>query len=255
MSKKVRMPSTTRLQSSMAATRDDVRKIIDEALKPIQEHIAELPEKNWINAKFTEAIDKLEEKFEKKLLDYNNKIENLVRRVDELEGLAKVVEKLDEKIDDSEQYSRRLCLRVNGIPVYKGDPKEDCVEKVHEMFNESGVTIDKDAIDRAHRIGRINNHGKQQIIIRFESFRERTLVYKDRKKCKNAKIVLDLTKRRLNLLLWAKETIKDRDDIDFAFADINCNIGIRMKDGEFFFFRNEQELYDKISKQKQNISS
>ena len=60
------MPSTTRSKSSMVATKDDVRKIIEEALKPIQEHIAELPEKNWINATFTEAIDKLEQKFVKK---------------------------------------------------------------------------------------------------------------------------------------------------------------------------------------------
>ena len=175
-------------------------------------------------------------------------MENLAKRVDELEGLVKVIEKLDERIDDSEQYSRRLCLRVDGIAVPNKDQKEDCVEMVHELFNEAGVKIDKDSIDRAHRIGRVNNHGKQQIIVRFKSFRERTLVYKHRKECKSAKISLDLTKRRLNLLFWAKEAIKDRDDIDFAFADINCNIGIRMKGGGFFFFRNEQEFNDKFSK-------
>ncbi len=241
------MPTTTRLQSNMAATKEDVRNIIEDALKPIREQIAELPEKDWIHDTINVAINKLEEKFDEKYQEYDKKIENLERRVDELEGLVKVIERLEERIDDSEQYSRRMCLRINGVPLPKDDKKEDCVEKVHELIKEAGVDLTKDAIDRAHRIGRISEDGKQQIIVRFKSFRDRTMVYRSRKKCKKAAMYLDLTKRRLELLFWAKDEIKNRSAFEFAFADINCNIGVKMKSGNFFFFRSEQEFQEKAT--------
>ena len=73
------MPIFTRLQCNMAATKEDVRNIIEDALKPVQEQIAELPEKDWINDTINEAINKLEEKFDQKCQEYDQKIENLER--------------------------------------------------------------------------------------------------------------------------------------------------------------------------------
>eukprot|EP00112_Aurelia_sp_Birch-Aquarium-sp1_P004088 Seg1464.14 transcript_id=Seg1464.14/GoldUCD/mRNA.D3Y31 product="hypothetical protein" protein_id=Seg1464.14/GoldUCD/D3Y31 len=142
--------------------------------------MAATKEDDWINDTINE-VNKLEEKFDVKCQEYDQKIENLERRVDELEGLVNVIERLEARIDDGEQYSRRMCLRINGVPIPSVDDKEDCVEKVHELIKETGVTVSKDSIDRAHRIGRVNDEGKQQIIVRFKSFRERTLVYRGRK--------------------------------------------------------------------------
>ena len=241
------MPTTTRLQSNMAATKEDVRNVIEDALKPIREQIAELPEKVWIHDTINVAVNKLEEKFAEKYQEYDKKIENLERRVDELEGLVKVIERLEGRIDDSEQYSRRMCLRINGVPLPKDNEKEDCVKIVNELIKEAGVDVTKDSIDRAHRIGRVSGDGKQQIIARFKSFRERTLVYRSRKKCKKAAMYLDLTKRRLELLFWAKDAIKNRPEFEFAFADINCNIGVKTKSGNFFFFRSELEFEEKAT--------
>ncbi len=242
------MPTTTRRQQSNMATKDEVRKIITDALKPIQDKIDELPERNWINDTVNEAVKKLEDKFNEKWETCTTKIKNLERRVDELEGVLTVIERLEARVDDGEQYSRRLCLRINGVPLPNGNDKEDCIEKVQELIEETGVNVSKDSIDRAHRIGRVNNEGKQQIIVRFKSFRERTMVYKARKKCKKAAMFLDLTKRRLGLLFWAKETIKSMPNIEFAFADINCNVGLKLKSGKFVFFNSEQEFYESIEK-------
>ena len=225
-----------------------MKKIIEDALKPMQKQIAELPEKAWILNTINTSINRLEEKFDHKYQEQNKKIDYLERRIDELEGLSKVIERLDARIDDGEQYSRRMCLRFNGVSLSAESGKEDCAERVYDIIKDMGVDLPEDAIDRAHRIGRISEQGKQQIIVRFKSFRERTLVYKNRKKCKKASIFLDLTKKRLALLLWAKETIKNKTGIDFAFADINCNIGIRMKSGNFVFFNNEQEFIAKTAR-------
>jgi len=165
-----------------------------------------------------------------------------------LEGLSKVIERLDARIDDGEQYSRRMCLRFNGVFLPAESGKDHCAERVYDILKGMGVDLPENAIDRAHRIGRISEQGKQQIIVRFKSFRERTLVYKNRKKCKKASIFLDVTKKRLALLSWAKEAIKNKTGMYFALPDINCNIGIRMKGGNFVFFNNEQEFIAKTAR-------
>ena len=54
--------------------------------------------------------------------------------------------------------------------------------------------------------------------------------------------------RGFQLLFWAKEAIKNKPEIEFAFADINCNIRATMKSGKTFSFTNEQELYEKATK-------
>ena len=119
------MPATTQLQGNMAATKEDVRNIIENALKPIQEQISELPVKEWINDTINVAIDTLEEKFKDRFQEYDQKIENLEQRVDELEGLVNVIERLEARIDDGEQYSHRMCLRINGVPIPSDNGKED----------------------------------------------------------------------------------------------------------------------------------
>ena len=44
------------------------------------------------------------------------------------------------------------------------------------------VDVPKKSIDRAHRIGRVRDDGKQEIIVRFKSFQERTLVVQEQEK-------------------------------------------------------------------------
>ena len=44
---------------------------------------------------------------------------------------------------------------------------------------------------------------------------------------------VDLTKRHYLLLRKARELVKSNDDIDFAFADINCSLRFRYKNGSY----------------------
>ena len=46
------------------------------------------------------------------------------------------------------------------------------------------------------------------------------------------------------LLREARELMKNNDDIDFAFADINCSLGFRYKNGSFRYFNSEIELHN-----------
>ena len=94
--------------------------------------------------------------------------------------------------------------------------------------------------------------------MKFKSWRARKQFYDARpKKFKNGKkkpgyklffVSADLTKRRYLLLLKARELIKNNDDIDFAFADINFSLGFRYKNGSFRYFNSENELHNLINK-------
>ena len=53
---------------------------------------------------------------------------------------------------------------------------------------------------------------------------------------------LDLTKRRYLLLAKAKSIIKDNTTAMFAFADINCSLGLKLNDDKFHYFNSEDEL-------------
>ena len=84
--------------------------------------------------------------------------------------------------------------------------------KVKSMFSELGVDIPDAVIDRENRIGRktmdANEKHKQQVIVRFTTWRHRTTVYRTREKIKSIKIRLDLTKPRLDLLSSANNVLK-----------------------------------------------
>ena len=84
--------------------------------------------------------------------------------------------------------------------------------------------------------------------MKFATFKHRTQLYRKRKGLKSAKIRLDLTQRRRDLLNLAREKVKGCEAIDFAFADINCTLCLRMCNGDFKFFSSAEELETIITK-------
>ena len=104
----------------------------------------------------------------------------------------------DKKMDELEQYSRRLCLRLEGIPTNDCKTAEEAMNCAKSKIDEAGVEIPDVVIDRAHKIGksyidRESDNEVNTVIVRFTSFRYRTLFYKARKKLSNSTIRLDLT--------------------------------------------------------------
>ena len=200
------------------------------------------------NKASNERIDILIDEIKKK----DEKIQNLENRVEILESKVSVLQNtvnlLERKADDNEQYSRRLCLRVSGIPVSEGREDADkCLEQVKSVVNQiNNFEINEFHYDRAHRIGqgKANSDGvyERQMIVKFVSFRSRTNLYKNRKALGNHRLYLDLTKRRFDLLMLAKKKIIGNILIDFVFADINCKLCTRLKDGKFKYFSSEVEL-------------
>ena len=58
------------------------------------------------------------------------------------------------KNEELEQYSRRCCLRIEGVPSVENESLDDVLCKVKSLITESGCEIPDVVIDRGHRIGK-----------------------------------------------------------------------------------------------------
>ena len=204
------------------------------------------------------ALKELIENQNKFILEQNERIQNLEDRVSALEGGLEVAKKVNDELRDSlsknetkirkdleskEQYSRRLCIRINGIKLSQDENGNSCLDKCKEVFQELSVNIPENCIDRAHRVGKkkkINGEDQQSMIVRFTTWRHRTEVYRacNNNDNKKYKIYLDLTKERLELLKLARSMIDNNSNVAFVLADVNCRLVAKMKDNSYSYFDN-----------------
>ena len=197
---------TTTRSKNVPLGRIEVKQLIEEALAPLSKQIVNLSSKDFIQ----DAIKDVTEAFTKRITEQETKIIDLEERIEILESKIVVLDRLESRIDDGEQYSRLHCLRIHGMELPPLGSKENCFQKTKKIIEKLNCGVNGDAIDRAYRIGPVtkNDAGKkfQQIIARFKSFKDRTSVYKNRKKVANgARIRFDLTKKRLKTLQAVKD--------------------------------------------------
>ena len=170
-----------------------------------------------------EILAKIDEKFNKIKIDFLTEIKeqiknevaaainNEIKKCEEIESTVamlqqhvreyqKQINKLEDDSEELEQYGRRLCLRIEGVPSVEKETSEEVLEKVKCLVSESGCDIPDVVIDRAHRIGKgytdkKSNLSCKSIIVPFTTFRHGTMLYRNRNKLKKAKVKLDLTKK------------------------------------------------------------
>ena len=121
-------------------------------------------------------------------------VSNLKRENSVLQDKVKVYrQEFDSRCDESEQYSRRLCLRVKNIKKSDNETSEVVLESIRKLFDEANLVIPDTCIDRAHRVSKTND----TVIVRFTTFRHCTMFYRNRKVLTSGVTVhLDLTKSR-----------------------------------------------------------
>jgi peptidoglycan hydrolase CwlO-like protein len=83
-----------------------------------------------------------------------NVLEDMNKRLQEdLNKLNRRLNEVQNKANDNEQYSRRNNLRIYGIAEKQ---IENCYDEVTKFCNEElGVSIERNEIDRAHRVGKL----------------------------------------------------------------------------------------------------
>ena len=148
------------------------------------------------------------------------------------------------------QYSRRLCLRADGVPTVKDESSNDVLEFTTYLFKEAKVAVRDNVLDRAHKIGpsyteRITSKKCKSIIVRFSTRRHRTLFYGARKNLKSGfKVKVDLIKSSFNLLKKVNDHVKEIPAISFCYAHVNCHLRVKFHDAkqENIFFSTFDEL-------------
>lgn len=206
---------------------------LDKATKPLECKIAALEAKAEVHEAHMKNLEEQLGRYESDVSEKFKEYDNIF--------IAQGIH-----LDDMEQYSRRTCLRIFGIPVEtSSSARENCKAKVKEVFREMEVDIKDEDIDRAHRIGKKYKEGgadHQAIIVKFHSWDKRTAVYKGRKKLSNKSIRLDLTQRRAKLLSQSKLHVADNAGVEAVFVDVNCRLGLKTVAGDLKFFNTKLEL-------------
>ena len=59
---------------------------------------------------------------------------------------------LDKKVDELEQYGRRVCLRIEGVEHQVNEKSDEVLKKVMNIIKESETEIPESVLDRAYRI-------------------------------------------------------------------------------------------------------
>ena len=116
----------------------------------------------------------LMKKIEDKFKEQNDRIEELESK---LAIKQNIIDHLEIKCDDNEQYSQRSCLRIQGLD-FSSDEDEGILKKVEKCYS----NINQTEIDRAHYIGKLymdkTKNEVRSIIVKFRSWKSRTAFYK-----------------------------------------------------------------------------
>ena len=114
------------------------------------------------------SMDFINEKFE----DHRKISDNLTKQHSRLESenkeLKQKTEELDSnvnslsiEVDDLEQYSRRDCIEVSGVPLQRDEDAEQSIINIGKVI---GIDVDREDIQACHRI---NSKPNAAIICKF----------------------------------------------------------------------------------------
>ena len=226
---------------------EKLKEILDEKLAPLRFEVCELRQKlaetmqflDLANSRYEEAMAKLSKhEQERKEVLMENKV--LKSAVQTMEGK---VQQMKKACNDLEQYSRRECVEIHGIPLPKStDVKENTNEIVVKIGHLMGVDVKEEDISVSHRLSTSKNYKGNRstpaIIAKFVRRDVKECYYRGRKKLKgrttqdlgldvknNIYINESLTESNKNLF---KDALRVKKDCNFAFAwTMNDNIYLR----------------------------
>ena len=157
--------------------------LTNQRLDNLSKKIADLKE----NLEFTQ--EETEGKFRK----LNEKISTMEKNLFSLKKDIDIIQTtkpswaidIENKLVDLEDRSRRNILRINGIKVGKIETWEECEERVN-CFLEEKLDIDTSEIwiERAHRVGEKKNGQERQIVVQFNSYKNKLDILRNCKKLK-----------------------------------------------------------------------
>lgn len=139
--------------------------------------------------------------------------ENILKDIKEIKSTE---DKINGKLDDIEQYSRRNNIRLAGIAEVAGENTDDLV--INTLKDKLGITITSEDICRSHRVGpkKFGGRNKRQIIVKLVRHNKKSEIMRMKKQLKNQgndgnRVALyeDLSKGRLDAISKLNSNEKD----------------------------------------------
>ena len=148
----------------------------------------------------TKKFDKYEQERKEREEIINNLTENVSRLTQKVDDLSEAVEK-------QEQYSRRNCLLLHGIPEKKQENTDEL--NIKTIYEHLDIDITDRNMDTIHRIGNPRNADEKPspIIIKLVKYNDRKKIFGSKKKLKGKKIPIteSLMVTRMKKLNKARE--------------------------------------------------
>ena len=158
------------------------------------------------------------------------------------------------RIDDHEQISRKVNLKIDGIELAPDENPGSLMDIIKSECNKLNLGLQDSDFDRCHRNGNVyfkDQKKHQSVLLKLCSWRARDVIYQKRKGFP-FKVGHDLTKNRREILDYACGTIDEKtsisDVVAFAFADKNCKLKFKTVDDKFYGFSTKEEFLSLIAK-------
>lgn len=167
-----------------------------------------LNDNNFLDSLAKKVADIVSQKLDERILSLEAKIDVIETQ---LKNVQIEKDELYLKVDQLEQETKLAQLRLMGLP----EDSTDIKSKVSKLIQDK-LGIPNINIERCYRIGKRQNSKSSKprpINIQFSSVSQRNLVFFEKKKLKNTNLLIveELTLRRYNLLMLARDRIgKDR---------------------------------------------
>ena len=168
--------------------------------------------------------------------------EAVASRDAEIESLREELSETKAQLNCLEQYSRRLCLDVSGIPE---TANEDTDRLIMDTAKLAGVEIAKEDIDRSHRVGAVKPGKTRTLVVRFVTYSKREAMYGARKQLRrpqafdgstvstataeNVFVTDNLTRENHFILYKARQYRKD-GKLFAAWSDVG-RLKVRLREG------------------------
>ena len=241
---------------------DQFTKILDEKLNPLNSTISELKKSvkeamtflEFVNAKYEELLEMMKSsKEERKALKDENKI--LKATIRSIESSLESVTRVN---NDLEQYTRKECVEIRGIPVAATPSEEQTNNIVTNVGKLLGMDITQNDISVSHQMPQSQKHkgkpGPPAIIVKFTRCDVKDNFYHARKQLKDLttrdlgyskknKIYLAESLTERNRILF-KDCLKVKKDMEFKFIwTLNGKIFMRKdKDSAVHHINNKGDL-------------
>ena len=119
---------------------------------------------------------------------------------DHLSELEERILILENQLQHQEDYSRRLNLKIDGIPETQEETPAQLLDKLNGFFQNDLQIMTNMHFERFHRLGKKSNSrvNKRTVIVRFRWYEDRDLVWSQRSKLRGKKIFIqeDYTLKR-----------------------------------------------------------